>query len=149
ELNTTFHKLPSEEQFRVWARQTPPDFCFAVKMNQRITHFGRLELIPTFCEQARVLGNQLGPILVQLPPTRTRDEGLLAFLPGSPDPAPRYASDSRHDPWAGVAPGPHARVGSLEGEAPFRSLRLREPPYDEAVLAGWARRLEPLLAEGI
>jgi len=37
-------------------------------------------------------------------------------------------------------------VGSLEGDAPFRYLRLREPPYDEEVLRAWAERLRPVLA---
>ena len=40
-------------------------------------------------------------------------------------------------------------VNALEGEAPFRYLRLREPPYDDADLAGWAERLRPLLDEGV
>jgi len=40
-------------------------------------------------------------------------------------------------------------VNSLEAEAPFRYLRLREPPYDEEQLRGWAERLSPLLADGV
>src|SRR5919199_1097212 len=49
ELNTSFYQLPSEEQFRAWAAETPPEFRFAVKMTGRITHGGRLELVGTFC----------------------------------------------------------------------------------------------------
>jgi uncharacterized protein YecE (DUF72 family) len=41
------------------------------------------------------------------------------------------------------------RVGSLEAEAPFRYLRLREPPYSDDALRGWAERLRPLLDDGI
>ena len=41
------------------------------------------------------------------------------------------------------------RVGSLEAEAPFRYLRLREPPYSDDDLRGWAERLRPLLDDGI
>jgi uncharacterized protein YecE (DUF72 family) len=40
-------------------------------------------------------------------------------------------------------------VNSLESDAPFRYLRLREPPYDEAALASWADRLRPLLDDGV
>jgi uncharacterized protein YecE (DUF72 family) len=40
-------------------------------------------------------------------------------------------------------------VNSLEGEGPFRYLRLREPPYDDAALAAWAGRLRPLLEDGV
>jgi uncharacterized protein YecE (DUF72 family) len=149
ELNATFYQLPSEEQLHVWAAQTPAEFRFAVKMSRRITHFGGLDLIPTFCERVRVLGDRLGPVLVQLPPTRTRDEGLLRFLLDSLDPELRYAFEFRHESWAGVDLEGHALVGSLEGEAPFRYLRLREPPYDAAALRSWRERLHPLLSRGI
>jgi uncharacterized protein YecE (DUF72 family) len=149
ELNATFYRLPSEEQLLAWAEQTPPGFRFAVKMTQRITHGGRVELIPTFCERVRALGERLGPILLQYPPSRPRDDGLLRLTLDSLDPELRYAFEFRHASWAEVELGRHARVGSLDGDAPFRYLRLRDPPYDEAALQGWAERLRPLLADGI
>ena len=136
ELNNTFYKLPSEEQFRAWAERTPPDFRFAVKLNRRITHFGRLELLPTFSEHARLLGDRLGPILVQFPPTRTRDDGLLRLLLGSLDPELEYAFEFRHESWADV--DVPVRVNALDGDAPFRYLRLREPPYDDDELRAFA-----------
>jgi uncharacterized protein YecE (DUF72 family) len=146
ELNNTFYKLPAEEQFRAWADRTPADFRFSVKMNRRITHFGRLELLSTFCENARLLGDRLGPILIQFPPTRTRDDGLLRLLLDSLDPELEYAFEFRHESWEDAEVP--VRVNSLDGEAPFRYLRLREPPYDEEALRGWAERLRPLLASG-
>ena len=149
ELNATFHRLPSEEQLEAWAAQTPPGFRFAVKMNRGVTHGSRLELIPTFCERMRMLGERLGPILVQLPPTRPRDDGLLGLYLDSLDPGLRYAFEFRHESWVGADLGPHALVGSLEGDAPFCYLRLRESPYDEEALAGWAKRLRPLLERGV
>ena len=152
ELNATFYRLPSEEQLERWAGQTPPGFRFAVKMTGSITHRGRLEQIPTFCERVRALGDRLGPILVQLPPSRPRDDGLLRLFLDSLDPELRYAFEFRHDSWAvddALAEAGVARVGSLEGAAPFRYLRLREPPYDEAALAAWAERLRQLLAAGV
>jgi uncharacterized protein YecE (DUF72 family) len=153
ELNNTFYRLPSEEQLAAWAAQVPDGFRFAVKMSRRITHFGGLELVGTFCERVRALGDRLGPVLVQLPPTRPRDDGLLRFLIDSLDPALRYAFEFRHDSWAGVEPALDeagiALVGSLDGAAPFRYLRLREPPYDDAALSVWAERLRPLLADGV
>jgi uncharacterized protein YecE (DUF72 family) len=146
ELNTTFYKLPAEEQFRIWAEQTPADFRFAVKLNRRITHGGRLELLPAFTESARRLGDRLGPLLVQFPETRPRDDGLLKLLLDSLDPELEYAFEFRHESWDGV--DVPVRVNSLEAEAPFRYLRLREPPYDEAALRVWAGRLGPLLEQG-
>jgi uncharacterized protein YecE (DUF72 family) len=147
ELNTTFYQLPAEEQLHVWAGQTPPEFRFAVKMSRRITHFGRLELAGTFCESVHALGEKLGPILVQFPPTRPRDDGMLELLLGSLDPELEYAFEFRHDSWADSEVP--VRVNSLEGEAGFRYLRLREPPYSEEDLAGWAARLRPLLDDGV
>jgi uncharacterized protein YecE (DUF72 family) len=147
ELNATFYQLPSEERLRGWAEQTPPDFRFAVKMNRRATHFGDVSIVGTFCERVRVLGDRLGPILVQLPPTRPRDDGWLELLLESLDPELEYAFEFRHDSWHGI--GGVQVVNALDGDAPFRYLRLREPPYDEGSLRGWADRLRPLLAGGI
>jgi uncharacterized protein YecE (DUF72 family) len=149
ELNATFYQLPSEEQLRAWAEQTPPAFRFAVKMSRRITHFGRIELVPTFCERVRVLREQLGPVLVQLPPSKPRDDGWLRLLLDSLDPELRYAFEFRHESWAGADLGPHPRIGELDGEARFRYLRLRQPPYDEDALRAWARRLEPVVGGGV
>lgn len=149
ELNATFYRLPSEDQLRSWAGQTPERFRFAVKMSRQITHFGRIDGIPTFCERVRALGDRLGPILVQLPPSRPRDEGLLRLLLDSLDPGLRYAFEFRHESWAGVDLDGSALVGSLDGDAPFRYLRLRQPPYGEEALAGWAGRIRPVLAAGV
>ena len=145
ELNTSAYQLPSEERFASWAEQVPPDFRFAVRMPRLITHGSRLGLVGTFCERVRLLGEKLGPVLVVL--DRPRDDGFLMLLQGSLDPALEVAFDFRHESWA-EADVP-VRVNSLEGEAPFRYLRLREPPYDEAALAAWAGRLRPLLDEGV
>ncbi len=147
ELNATFYKLPSEEQMRAWAERTPPRFRFAVKMTRQITHGGRLEQVGTFCESVRQLGDRLGPLLCQLPPTRPRDDGFLRLLRESLDPELEVAFEFRHESWA-EADVP-VRVNSLDGEAPFRYLRLREPPYDDAALEAWADRLRPLLEDGV
>ena len=147
ELNASFYQLPSEERLRGWAEQTPPDFRFAVKMNRRVTHFGDVSIVGTFCERVRVLGDRLGPILVQLPPTRPRDDGWLELMLESLDPELEYAFEFRHNSWQGI--GGVQVVNALEGDAPFRYLRLREPPYDEGSLLGWADRLRPLLDGGI
>lgn len=147
ELNATFYRLPSEEQFERWAAAVPPGFRFAVKMTRRIIHFGDLSLAGTFCERVRALGDRLGPVLVQFPPTRTRDAGMLELLRGSLDPELRYAFEFRHPSWADVEG--IVKVGDLDAPGAFRYLRLREPPYDEAALAGLAGRLRPLLEDGV
>jgi uncharacterized protein YecE (DUF72 family) len=149
ELNATFYRLPSEEQLAKWAVETTPGFRFAVKMSRQITHFGRVDGIGTFCERVRALGDRLGPLLIQLPPSRPRDDGLLRLFLDSLDPDLQCAFEFRHESWHGVDLESHALVGSLEGDAPFRYLRLREPPYDEAALSSLAERVRAVLASGI
>jgi uncharacterized protein YecE (DUF72 family) len=145
ELNTTGYRLPREELFERWAEQAPAGFLFAPKMN---AHW-RFD-VATFAERVGLLGDRLGPIRVVV--SSARDEGLLTLLLGSIDPSIPLAFDFRHDSWDGIEadlPPNAVRVGSFEGEAPFRYLRLREPPYDDAALAAWAERLRPLLDDGV
>lgn len=143
ELNTTGYRLPREELFERWAEQAPAGFLFAPKLNAHSrSDFG------TFAERVGLLGERLGPIRVLI--NAARDEGLLALVLGSFDPAVSLAFDLRHESWAGLdLPANAVRVGSLEGTAPFRYLRLREPPYDDAQLEDWAARLRPLLDDGL
>ena len=145
ELNTTGYRLPAEEQFERWAAQTPPGFQFAPKLNAfRSTDVG------TFEERVRRLGDRLGPVRALI--GYARDEGMLSLLLGSLDPKVRIAFDFRHGSWEGIEaelPPNAVRVDDLAADAPFRYLRLREPPYDERALRGWAERLRPLLAEQV
>jgi uncharacterized protein YecE (DUF72 family) len=143
ELNTTGYRLPAEEQFSRWAEQTPAGFRFAPKMNGH-----RRFDVATFSERVGRLGNRLGPIRVLV--GSALDQGLLTLVLGSFDPGVRLAFDFRHDSWADVElPENGTRVGSLEGSAPFRYLRLRESPYSDEDLAEWADRIRPLLSDGL
>jgi uncharacterized protein YecE (DUF72 family) len=145
ELNTTGYRLPAEGQFERWAEQTPAGFRFAPKLNAyRSTDAG------TFEERVRRLGERLGPIRALI--GYARDEGLLSLLLGSFDPSLQIAFDFRHGSWDDVQtelPPNATRINDLDSDARFRYLRLREPPYDEAALRGWADRIRPLLADGI
>jgi uncharacterized protein YecE (DUF72 family) len=94
----------------------------------------------------RALGERLGPILVQFPETRTRDEGFLRLVLDSLDPELEYAFEFRHESWAGV--DVPVQVNSFGGDASFRYFRLREPPYDDEALRDWAARFRPLLEDG-
>jgi uncharacterized protein YecE (DUF72 family) len=150
EVNSTFYRLPSEEQLRRWVDATPPGFRFGVKMPRAITFGGRIDGVATFCERVRTLGERLGPVLVRLPDDRPRDEGFLQLLAGSLDPGLRYALDLRHPSWSGVDVAPAVRVNALDDAvAPFRYLRLREETYPEEALAEWAVRVRTLLDEGV
>ncbi len=140
DLNTTGYRLPDEEQFRHWAAETPDGFRFAVKM----PHPNRAA---AFTARVRALGDKLGPVRIVV--QQGRDEAFLERLLDALDPALEWALDFRHESWAGADTGRAATVGALDGEASFRYLRLREPPYDDAELREWAARLRPLLDSGI
>ena len=141
ELNTTGYRLPAEEQFARWAEQVPDGFEFAVKLPG-----SRPRQLATFEERVRRLGDRLGPVRVVL--TSPRDEGMLELLLGSLDPSLRLAFDLQHASWAGVeerlAAAGAVRVDDLERPAPFRYLRLREPPYSDEQLTELASTLRTL-----
>ncbi|HTZ07101.1 MAG TPA: DUF72 domain-containing protein [Gaiellaceae bacterium] len=141
ELNTTGYRLPAEEQFRRWAEQAPPGFEFAPKLPGH-----RLRAIGEFASRVRVLGERLGPVRVSL--KNARDDGVLELMLGSLDPSLRVAFDLEHPSWDGVEPrlaeAGAVRVNDLDGEAPFRYVRMREPPYDDAALVELADRIRPL-----
>jgi uncharacterized protein YecE (DUF72 family) len=145
ELNTTGYRLPAEGQFERWAAQTPPGFQFAPKLNAF-----RSTDVATFEERVRRLGDRLGPVRALI--GYARDEGMLSLLLGSVSPELRIAFDFRHGSWEGIEaelPPNAVRVDDLAADAPFRYLRLREPPYDENALRSWAERLRPLVAEQV
>jgi uncharacterized protein YecE (DUF72 family) len=139
ELNTTGYRLPPEDQFRRWAEETPDGFRFAVKM----PHPNRLGL---FTERVRALGEKLGPVRIVV--QQARDDAFLERVLDALDPALQWALDFRHESWAGAATGHAAVVNALVGDASFRYLRLRDPPYDEAALQDLAGKLRPLLDQG-
>jgi len=138
ELNTTGYRLPAEGQFRRWADQVPDGFEFAPKLPAH-----RLGGLDVFSSRVRALGERLGPVRVSL--KSARDEGALELFLGSLDPTLRLAFDLEHPSWDGIEPrlaeAGAVRVGDLEAPAPFRYLRLRQPPYDERALGELAARL--------
>src|SRR5215210_6625202 len=145
ELNTTGYRLPGEGQFERWAEQTPAGFRFAPKLNAYKTSD-----LATFEERVTRLGDRLGPMRAVV--GSKRDEGLLELMLGSLDPTLRIAFDFRHETWDGIeADLPHnaVRVDDLEAAAPFRYLRFRDPPYDDADLREAAERIRPLVQAGI
>lgn len=141
ELNTTGYRLPAEEQFVRWAEQAPDGFELAPKLPGH-----RLRGLDVFESRVRLLGDRLGPVRVSL--KSKRDEGALELLLGSLDPSLRLAFDLEHPSWDGIeerlAAAGAVRVNDLSHPAPFRYLRLREPPYDEAALHELAERIRPL-----
>jgi uncharacterized protein YecE (DUF72 family) len=103
EVNNTFYNLPRGETFEKWARETPEDFIFALKVSRFLTQFKRLkdpeEPVERFMKAASRLGDKIGPLLLQLPPDFKADperlrHALRAFPKGL-----RVAVEFRHDSW--------------------------------------------------
>lgn len=73
EINSSFYHVHRAATYVRWAATVPPSFKFAVKAPRKITHELRLinteETLQGFLSDAKGLGDKLGPILVQLPPS--------------------------------------------------------------------------------
>jgi uncharacterized protein YecE (DUF72 family) len=154
ELNGTFYRLPAADQFARWAAGVPDGFRFAVKAPKAVSVGGFLDGVPRLCERARALGDRLGPLLVRLGDHKPRDDAFLAALLDAIDDDLEVALDPRDPSWDGIEPElerwPNVvRVNQLDSPAPFRYLRLREPPYDDDALRGWAERIRPLVDRGV
>ena len=104
EVNSTFYRLAKPEAVAGWLEQTPPDFVFAAKASQFLTHMKRLidieDGIGRFYEGIAPLARspKLGPVLWQLPERFKRDMPRLA---GALDQLPdgRHAFEFRHPSW--------------------------------------------------
>jgi uncharacterized protein YecE (DUF72 family) len=170
EINYTFNHLPTEKNIAGWREATPPEFLFALKASQHITHIRQLrgpaETLPTFFDRARPLGDRLGPVLFQTPPWLKRDDDRLAgFLASLPRDL-RCALEVRHPSWyvdevyellrtAGVtlvhaegekAPSPVDTLGAT-GAFVYARLRKRDG-YTEDEVVAWAARLRRMLEAG-
>ncbi|HEX4340155.1 MAG TPA: DUF72 domain-containing protein [Polyangiaceae bacterium] len=161
EINNTFYRMPTREALEGWAGQVSPNFTFALKAPQRITHREKLEgsddSLHAFLDVAGVLGARLGPLLFQLPPFLKKDgprlEAFLAMVPRTV----RVAFEFRHPTWFAddVYDILRARDAALVGgdadnaekspplvaTASFGYLRLRAETYERPALAAWADRL--------
>ncbi len=85
EINNTFYHLPKENTFRHWREQAADGFLYAVKANRFITHMKKLKdcssALENFIERVKLLKENLGPILWQLPPHwHANLERLEAFV---------------------------------------------------------------------
>jgi uncharacterized protein YecE (DUF72 family) len=104
EVNATFYRLQKREAVARWVEQTAPEFCFAVKSSQYLTHMKRLtdmdRGVGRLYEPLQPLidARRLGPVLWQLPERFHRDdERLVAALDALPP--GRHAFEFRHASW--------------------------------------------------
>jgi uncharacterized protein YecE (DUF72 family) len=166
EINYTFRKFPSQKVLTAWLQQTPEGFRFTLKANQRITHVRRLRDVAgevrAFMSEAAALGDRLGPVLFQVPPTVEYDQQLLAgFADGLP-PGIASVMEFRHESWRAAWPflaerGIARCVADTDDAAaredelvwqPFGYLRLRRVSYSDSELSVWAERIQAALDGG-
>jgi len=105
EINSSFYRPHRPQTFARWAESVSATFRFSVKMPKLITHVQRLQdcesLLEEFLSQCTALGDSLGCLLVQLPPSLACDEAVAdAFFSALRQ---RYAGpvvlEPRHDSW--------------------------------------------------
>ncbi|MDB5444709.1 MAG: hypothetical protein JWQ97_26 [Phenylobacterium sp.] len=104
EINSTFHRSHRPQTYARWAESVPDSFRFAVKLPRTLTHDARLAdpgaQLDAFMAEAGLLGDRLGALLVQLPPSLAFDEtvaraffaALRARWTGAAACEPRHAS---------------------------------------------------------
>ncbi|MFJ6793228.1 DUF72 domain-containing protein [Streptomyces sp. NPDC091268] len=167
ESNNAFYRLPSPETFAAWRDRTPPGFVMAVKASRFLTHIKRLrepaEPVARLMAHASALGDRLGPVLLQLPPTLRADpaalDACLACFPAGT----RVAVEPRHPSWwtpevRAVLTGRGAAlcwadrgskpVTPLWRTADWGYVRFHEgrarpwPRYGRTALRSWAGRIE-------
>lgn len=73
EINSSFHRPHETKVYEKWATLTAADFRFSVKIPRTVTHDAKLRrtrpLVERFMGEVAGLGEKLGVILVQLPPS--------------------------------------------------------------------------------
>jgi uncharacterized protein YecE (DUF72 family) len=162
EINNTFYRMPKESVLLEWASRVPPDFRFAIKASQRITHHGRLkdvaDSLEYFTRVTSSLGDRRGPTLFQLPPNLKKDlprlAEFLAILPRGW----RSAFEFRHSSWfdADTYDALRARECAMViadhddfltpavATATWGYARLHKTTYTAAELAEWSAKLTGL-----
>ena len=101
ELNGSFYRTPPASTLEKWAAETPPEFRFCMKVNRGLTYsadtFDRVGLARIFTQRIAILGDRLGPVLLQFPPARKKNLSLLdSLLSALARPA---AAEFRHESW--------------------------------------------------
>jgi uncharacterized protein YecE (DUF72 family) len=108
ELNNSFYRQPTRDQFVRWRRAVPAGFAYAVKLNRYITHIKRLDIDPQTVARSydtvAGLGPALAAILVQLPPRFAFDaERLDRFCAAVARRRRRHAIEPRDASWLTAA----------------------------------------------
>ncbi len=110
EINSSFYRPHRRATYERWAQSVPEDFRFSVKMPKVITHQLRLAgcetELETFLDQCAGLGDRLGCLLVQLPPSLAYDEAVAQrfFMALREQCVTPVVLEPRHESWCSAQP---------------------------------------------
>jgi uncharacterized protein YecE (DUF72 family) len=163
EVNNTHYQLPEEQTLQGWQAAVPDTFTFAVKASRYITHMKKLkdphEPLTNLLERVSILGDNLGPLLFQLPGHwKFNAERLTNFLQALPEGyrcAFEFRDPSWHNPTTYKLLAQHnaafciyefaGKISPKDTTADFVYIRLHGPEetpytgqYDAQTLSGWA-----------
>jgi uncharacterized protein YecE (DUF72 family) len=168
EANYTFRRLAPASVLEGWIKAVPPDFQFACKAHQTLTHILKLQNAESFTEaflkslEPLRVSRRLGPVLIQLAPTFKCDLARLdAYLPLLPDDI-RFAFEFRHASWLTEEVYERLKKRNMalclaESDklevpkvltADFVYFRLRKGDYSDAARAEISGGVKELLAGG-
>ncbi|WP_460141993.1 DUF72 domain-containing protein [Pseudomonas sp. S2_E01] len=110
EISSSFYRPHRRATYERWAQSVPEDFRFSVKMPKVITHQLRLAgcetELETFLDQCAGLGDRLGCLLVQLPPSLAYDEAVAQrfFMALREQCVTPVVLEPRHESWCSAQP---------------------------------------------
>ncbi|MBT9570978.1 DUF72 domain-containing protein [Pseudomonas umsongensis] len=108
EINSSFYRPHRQQTYQRWAASVPVGFRFSVKVPKLISHVQRLQAcdqaLDEFVLQCSGLGDRLGCLLVQLPPSLVFDESVaeaffISIRRCFPGPV---VLEPRHESWVGA-----------------------------------------------
>ena len=104
EIDSSFYRVPGEKVVENWRQETPEGFIFSAKFPGAITHEKMLvdceEEVQFFIKRISLLGEKLGPLLLQFPYAfkKERYDDLKDFLSRLPK-RHRYAVEVKEKKW--------------------------------------------------
>jgi uncharacterized protein YecE (DUF72 family) len=140
EINSSFYRPHLPATYRRWRESVPADFRFSVKLPRSITHLRRLREtdhdIANFVTGVAELGEKLGCILVQLPPSLRFEQPVAeAFFDALCGAAPvPITLEARHPSWFADDAGrmlAHRNIATV----------FADPPVGPTPLADFKNRL--------
>ncbi len=106
EVGSSSFAIPAAPIVEEWADHVPTGFRFALKVPQQVTHERQLQdthrLVRRFTERVSVLGERLGPLLLQMSPSFRPTDDNRAVVNTFCETLPkgfRWAMEFRHPGW--------------------------------------------------